>query len=190
MKTFRKGHSLLALTATAALFLTVVGSTAASVAAQDSNASQSPDTCIVYGTGQPDETAAEATQTADTDQVQSQDQPGEDTASPETDQVQEPTYSGSITVDQAATDALTGSAQCDALSRLATITPDQAKAAVEKTGGVVVSIELNDENGALVYSVQLQDGTDVKVDAGNGSILNTQAAGTDNSATDGENAAQ
>ncbi len=37
-------------------------------------------------------------------------------------------------------------------------------------------IELDVENGYLVYSVQLKDGHDVKVDAGNSSVLATQAA--------------
>ena len=117
----------------------------------------------------------------------SQDQTGEDSTTPETDRVQDPSYNGSITVDEAAIDNLTGTAQCDALSKLATITPDQAKAAVEQTGGVVTSIELDNENGILIYSVQLSDGSDVKVDAGSGSILNTQPAGSDNEVGSGEN---
>ena len=183
MKTSRRMRSLLAATSTAALFLAIVGSAAIPVAAQDTSTSEPQDACIVYGTAQADEGAAGVAQAADTDQVELQDQTGEDSTTPETDQVQDPSYSGSIAVDAAAGD------QCAALSQLATITPDQAKAAVEQTGGVVTSIELDNENGFLVYSVQLNDGTDVKVDAGNGSILNTQSAGSDNEIQDSENGA-
>ncbi len=190
MKTSRKIRSLLSLSATAALLLAMIGSAVVSVAAQDANVSQQQDACVVFGTAQMDEMTAEATQTVDTDQIESQDQTGEDPNAPEIDQVQDPSYSGSIAVDEAAMSSLSGTALCDTLSKLATITPDQAKAAVEQTGGVVDSIELNVENGSLVYSVQLQDGSDVKVDAGSGSILNTQTAGSDNEIQGSENGAE
>lgn len=38
-------------------------------------------------------------------------------------------------------------------------------------GATVQNTELDDENGAVVYSVELSSGADVKVDAANGSIL-------------------
>jgi hypothetical protein len=53
--------------------------------------------------------------------------------------------------------------------------------------GAGVLLGTASESGFLVYSVQLADGTDVKVDAGNGTILHTEAAGTDNEADQGAN---
>jgi uncharacterized membrane protein YkoI len=35
-------------------------------------------------------------------------------------------------------------------------------------------VELDNENGVVVYSVELDNGLDVKVDAGNGNILHTE----------------
>ena len=201
MKTSRKLRSLLALAATSALFLAVVGSMAISVAAQAAPPATQEDACVVYGTsadtqavdGETQDDTANPSASA-TEQVSgatntetADDQTGGAAATPETDQTHDPSYTGSIPVDQAAMDKLSAVDKCAALSKLATLTPDQAKAAVEQMGGVVNSIELDEENGFLVYSVQLQDGTDVKVDAGNGSILNTQSAGSDNETTSGAN---
>jgi len=42
----------------------------------------------------------------------------------------------------------------------------------------------DNENGALVYSVELSNGLDVKVDAGNGTILSTEQADADEEAGD------
>ena len=63
----------------------------------------------------------------------------------------------------------------------ATITVTQAEAAAlaANPGTTVVKVELDNENGALVYSVELSNGLDVKVDAGNGEILHTEQAGND-----------
>ena len=205
MKTSRKLHSLLAMAATSAVFLAVIGSMATAVAAQTTPVTQDG-ACVVFGTSTDtqavdDETqdsatnpAASATeQAAGAADAETADQPGA-AAAPETDQTQDPSYTASIAVDQAAMDKLSAADKCAALSKLATVTPDQVKAAVEKTGGVVDSIELDEVNGFLVYSVQRHDGTDVKVDAGNATILNTQAAGSDTDAdtgtNDGENSSQ
>ena len=58
---------------------------------------------------------------------------------------------------------------------LAKITPEQARAAaLARVTGAVKGVDLDDENGALVYSVDiLQNGMskDVKIDAGNGALL-------------------
>jgi uncharacterized membrane protein YkoI len=60
----------------------------------------------------------------------------------------------------------------------ATVTPDQAKAIAEDhTGGTAISVELNNEDGYLVYGVIIRDsnGTyDVKVDAGTGQVLKVE----------------
>ncbi len=69
------------------------------------------------------------------------------------------------------------------LAHLAKITPEDAKAiALKKVGGEIKKVELDDENGNVVYSVEMikdQKELDVKVDAGNGKILSIDA-GTDN----------
>ncbi|QSZ26746.1 PepSY domain-containing protein [Aceticella autotrophica] len=69
------------------------------------------------------------------------------------------------------------------LSTLAKITPEQAKAeALKVAQGTVTKVELDNENGNLVYSVDIKTNTgstDVKVDAGNGKVL-YQDKGSDN----------
>ncbi len=94
------------------------------------------------------------------------------------DQVQDPAYVGSLKVDEPALQTMPDAGRCNALKTMAKITVEAAQGAVLKAnvGSVVDMIELDVENGYLVYSVQLKDGRDVKVDAGNGSILATQAA--------------
>jgi len=61
------------------------------------------------------------------------------------------------------------------------ITAEQAKAAAlaANPGATASSVGLDDENGCLVYGVQLSNGADVKVDAGNGQVVHTEAAGAD-----------
>jgi uncharacterized membrane protein YkoI len=83
---------------------------------------------------------------------------------------QYPNYTGSITAPENNTD--------QQLAALATINSDQAKASALKdptvAGGTVTSVSLDNENGNLVYSVEITKGStayDVKVDAGTGSIL-------------------
>lgn len=87
-------------------------------------------------------------------------------------------YTSSITV------ADTGGEQDDAteaanLQQLATITADQAsQAAVAAVPGTVQKVELDNENGSVVYSVEIQTtggAIDVKVDAGNGKVLAQEA---------------
>ncbi len=83
-----------------------------------------------------------------------------------------PTYTASITAPDDENEAN--------LATLATITADDATAAATAaTGGTAGETELENENGNVVYGVEvtLPDGTmrDVKVDAGNATIL-AQAA--------------
>jgi uncharacterized membrane protein YkoI len=104
---------------------------------------------------------------------------------------QEPQYTGSITVDESQYEGMSDADEAAALQAKATITSAQAEAAAlaANPGTTVVKTELDNENGVLVYSVELSNGTDVKVDAGNGSILHTEQAGNDAAEVDGaENA--
>jgi uncharacterized membrane protein YkoI len=132
--------------------------------------------------------APEATASGpDTDQVNSQvgDQAGQagDTTGGVAEQ-QSPADTGSITVTETSPGALndtgavtetTDANEAAALAARAKITVDQAKAAAlaANAGATVVKASLDNENGALVYSVELSNGSDVKVDAGNGKILAT-----------------
>jgi len=94
---------------------------------------------------------------------------------------QEPSYAGSIAADQAQTEGLSEADEAAALQGQATISATEAEAAAldANPGASVVKTELDNENGALVYSVELSNGADVKVDAGNGAILFTDS-GADN----------
>lgn len=94
---------------------------------------------------------------------------------------QEPSYVGSIRVDEAQFEGMSEADEAAVLQGMATLTADQAKAAAEAAnpGATAVKVELDNENGVLVYSVELNNGLDVKVDAGNGAILHTEQADAD-----------
>lgn len=94
---------------------------------------------------------------------------------------QQSQYTGSITVDESQSEGLSESDEAAALQSKAIITSAEAEdAALEANPGTtVVKMELDNENGVLVYSVELSNGMDVKVDAGNGKILYTEQAGND-----------
>ncbi len=95
---------------------------------------------------------------------------------------QQPTYTGSI---KAPADQKGQSEQDEAkvLAGSAKITADQAKQAAlgQFPGATVKKVDLENENGSVVYSIQLTDKSgkaqDVKVDAGNGKVLATEADG-------------
>ena len=90
--------------------------------------------------------------------------------------VQEPSYTASVSVPNDDDDPVQ-------LSKLAKITSDQAtQAALAEVPGTVIETELENENGNVVYCVEIdtEDGVkDVKVDAGDGKILHVEA-GEDN----------
>lgn len=103
---------------------------------------------------------------------------------------QSPSYTGSITApDDNSTDgaetADDEAAEAEALAGLATVTPEKAKAAaLAEVPGTVIKVELDNENGSVVYSVEIDTGSgqvDVKVDAGNANVLH-QDADNDNEA--------
>jgi uncharacterized membrane protein YkoI len=101
-------------------------------------------------------------------------------------QEQVPNYSGSIVVDQAEHEGLSEADEAAALQGMATISAEEAKAAAAQAnaGANAVTVELDNENGALVYSVEMSNGLDVKVDAGNGQVLHVEQDGTDQEADD------
>jgi len=99
---------------------------------------------------------------------------------------QEPSYTASVTT--ADNGNATEADQSKALAALAKITADQARdAALGAVPGVAGAIELDNENGNVVYSVEVTNaaGTrvDVKVDAGNAKVL---AQDTESGATGAE----
>ncbi len=86
---------------------------------------------------------------------------------------QSPAYTSSVTAPQ---DQGTNEAgEAKALAGLAKLTPDQASAAATAAvPGTVNKVQLENENGNVVYGVEITTsaGTaDVKIDAGNGSVL-------------------
>jgi len=87
----------------------------------------------------------------------------------------EPSYTGTITVDETTLTGLNETDLCAALTALATISAEQAQT-IASSEGTPVIVELEAENGYLVYSVELENGDEVSVDAGDGSILNIEPA--------------
>ncbi|MCA9898767.1 MAG: PepSY domain-containing protein [Ardenticatenaceae bacterium] len=104
------------------------------------------------------------------------------------DNVQEPSYTGSIPVDEAQTDGMNEADEAAALQGKATISADEAKAAAEAAnpGAQAVKVELDNQNGYLVYSVELDNGLDVKIDAGDAAVLHTEQADNDADEEDNE----
>ncbi len=93
-------------------------------------------------------------------------------------QVQSPSYAGSTTVDQAATEGMSETDEATALQSKAVISAKDAEGAAlaSNPGAKVVKTALDNENGVLVYSVELDNGKEVKVDAGNGKVLHVAQA--------------
>jgi hypothetical protein len=105
------------------------------------------------------------------------------TGSPGT-QRQEPSYTGSVTAPQGA-EGQSEASESAALAALAKISEaDATKAALAKfPGATVQKATLGDENGFVVWEIELTDASktahEVKVDAGNGAILAVEAGGED-----------
>lgn len=89
-----------------------------------------------------------------------------------------PDYTSSVTAEQAA-EGVDEADENAALAPLATVTADEATAAASASQpGTVLSTELENENGNVVYSVVIDTGSgmvDVKVDAGNASVLGSDS---------------
>ena len=91
-------------------------------------------------------------------------------------EVQEPSYHGSIVVGDTKYEGKSEQDESKSLAGLAKITAAQAKQAAEaKVGSTASGVELDNENGSLVYKVKFSK-QEVKVDAGNGSILKVEQA--------------
>lgn len=97
----------------------------------------------------------------------------------EATEAQEPVYTASIQA-PVEDESLSEADEATQLEQLATISAqDAAAAAAAAVPGDVGKVELDNENGAVVYSVEITDTgggeTDVKVDAGDGTVLDQQA---------------
>jgi uncharacterized membrane protein YkoI len=114
------------------------------------------------------------------------------TETPETDSLQEPTLNGSIQAPEG--ESASESVEATALQGLATISSSDAETAALAAvpGGTVNSVELGNENGSVVYQVDMTDANgqavEVKVDAGTGDVLTTESA--DNEAEAGNESEQ
>ena len=63
------------------------------------------------------------------------------------------------------------------LASLAKVTPEEAKVKAlngQQDGTTVVEVELENEHGCLVYGVELSNGFEVTIDAGNGKVLQVE----------------
>lgn len=144
--------------------------------------------CVLYGAeaetaetveseiAEQEEQTSNAEEAAESDETHEADDSAEtdvgDESENHTDDVQEPAYTGSIALDETTLDGLTEDEECATLISLSTVTADEARIAAEtESGSVAVKVEIDDENGYLVYSVEMQDGSEVKVDAGSAAIL-------------------
>lgn len=98
---------------------------------------------------------------------------------------QNPSYKSSITAPEQEFES--EGAEAEALQSKATISSAEAKsAALAAVPGTAGQVELDNENGAVVYSVEITkaDGSklDVKVDAGNADVLHQEADDGDEAA--------
>lgn len=114
-------------------------------------------------------------------------QSADDPPAAESDDEQDPSYNSSVTAPEGP-DSGSEAEESAALEGLATISEQEARdIALEAVPGEVGDIELDNENGSVVWSVDVAaaDGTDheVVIDAGNGDIL---AQGVDDEGEDGE----
>jgi uncharacterized membrane protein YkoI len=127
-----------------------------------------------------DDAAEATTNGVDTDTVEEQSGPQDeanDANGADAADIQEPQLNGSIAVPDAQYEGMSEADESAALAPLATITPEQASAAAQAdVPGDVQKVELDNENGSLVYSVEI-GGKDVKVDAGNGAVLHVESGG-------------
>jgi uncharacterized membrane protein YkoI len=99
---------------------------------------------------------------------------------------QEPSYTGSVQAPKETGAEQSEAAESAALAALAKISEADARnAAVAKfPGATIQKATLEDENGNVVWAVELTDANkaaqEVKVDAGNAAILAVEAGGADN----------
>ena len=127
-----------------------------------------------------------STASADEQQTDGETEDGQDGGPGSEEEAQDPSYTGSVAApaeSEQADGQETGGSEADeqsALQALATVTPSHAEqAALAAVPGTVAETDLDNENGWVVYSVEVngRDGTvtEVTVDAGNGAVLARQA---------------
>jgi len=137
----------------------------------------------VQGCDVEDDDTAEApdAQTPDTDDVQCGELGGVEDGPQEADSAQDqtPSYTGSLSANEAKYESMSEADESAALAGQASIGEAEARSAAlsANPGTTVVKVELDNENGVIVYSVELSDGSDVKVDAGNAAVLFTDSGG-------------
>ena len=136
--------------------------------------------------------------TTDTDETQFESQseaddatetPGEADGVDQGKNEQSPSYASSLTgpqgTDNGTETEKDEAAEAKALASTPGLIGEQAAqdAALAVFPGTVQKVELDNENGSIVYSVEITDssgaGADVKVDAGNGTVLHQEADGAD-----------
>jgi len=110
------------------------------------------------------------------DQIELDDDDAAEDADMDAVEEQQPQYSGSIPVDGSQYEDMSEAEEAAALQGKATISAADAEAAAlaANAGASIIETELDNENGVLVYSVELSNGSEVKVDAGTGGILHTE----------------
>ena len=108
------------------------------------------------------------------------------------DTTQDPSFTGSVPVDETLTDGMNEADEAAALQGSAKIDAAAAEAAAiaANPGTTVVKSELESENGFLVYEVELSNGMEVKVDAGDGAILHSEQDSDANEGSETEDGEQ
>ncbi|MGA9531115.1 MAG: PepSY domain-containing protein [Anaerolineales bacterium] len=119
----------------------------------------------------------ESTESASPESASGESAAESSTADPGPDQ-QSPSYAGSISISPSQSSGMSESDEAAALQSQANISASQAESAAlsANPGASVTESELDNENGVLVYSVELSNGSEVKVDAGTGQVLHTEQA--------------
>lgn len=172
-----KINRFIALAALALLVVGAMGALSLKGFAQSSNAppaqtqpcdQQDDDTAEVPGAPDTDTVELECG-----DQHEADDAEGEAADGTDTDDVQEE-VGDQNEADETETDS--GDGQDDAPVGTPAITAEAAQATAEAylNAGTSTKVELDDENGQLIYSVEFSNGTDVKVDAMTGEVLGTE----------------
>lgn len=133
-------------------------------------------------------TAEQQSTVATTDQAATSADQSTEAESAESDGVQDPTLSGSIQAPE--NNSMSEADEAKTLEGQATISSSDAESAALAAvpGGTVNSVELGNENGSVVYQVDMTDAggqaVEVKVDAGSGDVLSSATA--DNEASEAE----
>lgn len=169
MKTYKR-PSKAQITAIALTMMAVGGGSYGVMSAANNAAAQTPNQQI---------NSASAYEKADVKETDAEEK--DDIKDNESDDANEPALNGSVQVtdnDKDDSKKDTPESEADEAAQyagLATITEAQAiKAAEAKVGGTATKAELGNEDGSLIYEVNV-NGKEVKVDAGNGTVLQVEA---------------